>query len=258
MRSLPSYARAAGIRRLLSPQRRGAAPAVARPAPHLRHLAPGGRRRAAHRPGDRRPFSAGRDDEHLRPRLPGREACRSSSAERPARLRGQQLMYDMDVQRAIGADPDWAGEEAAGQEGWPGAGSNRRPSDFQARLIPALSAVQRPGRRRACPRVHHRSAENRWEGGRIAMRSEPGQRLGDLAVATLDGVKVALCGGRSRVVWDDPVAGVLVPAPAASGAVALIEGALLLARVSGQPSHLTHAKHAARALLAAPAAHHAS
>jgi len=44
----------------------------------------------------------------------------------------------------------------------------------------------------------------------------------------------------------------------ASAALALIEGALLLARVSGQLSHLTHAKHAARALLAAPAAHHAS
>jgi TetR/AcrR family transcriptional regulator, lmrAB and yxaGH operons repressor len=42
-------------------------------------------------------------------------------------------------------------------------------------------------------------------------------------------------------------------AAAASAAVALIEGALLLARVSGQLSHLAHAKHAARTLLAAPA-----
>jgi hypothetical protein len=35
----------------------------------------------------------------------------------------------------------------------------------------------------------------------------------------------------------------------ASAALALIEGALLLARVSGQVRHLTHAKHAALALL---------
>jgi TetR/AcrR family transcriptional regulator, lmrAB and yxaGH operons repressor len=39
---------------------------------------------------------------------------------------------------------------------------------------------------------------------------------------------------------------------AASATLALIEGALLLARVSGQPSHLAHAKRAALALLAAP------
>ena len=39
---------------------------------------------------------------------------------------------------------------------------------------------------------------------------------------------------------------------AASAALALIEGALLLARVSGQLSHLAHAKHAALTLLAAP------
>jgi hypothetical protein len=32
-----------------------------------------------------------------------------------------------------------------------------------------------------------------------AMRSEPGQSPGDLAVATLDGVKVALCGGWRRM-----------------------------------------------------------
>ena len=37
----------------------------------------------------------------------------------------------------------------------------------------------------------------------------------------------------------------------ASATLALIEGALLLARVSGQPSHLAHAKGAALALLAA-------
>ncbi len=43
-------------------------------------------------------------------------------------------------------------------------------------------------------------------------------------------------------------------ATAASAALALIEGALLLARVSGQLSHLAHAKHAALALLAAPPA----
>jgi TetR/AcrR family transcriptional repressor of lmrAB and yxaGH operons len=36
----------------------------------------------------------------------------------------------------------------------------------------------------------------------------------------------------------------------ASAALALIEGALLLARVSGQVSHLAHAKHAALSLLA--------
>jgi TetR/AcrR family transcriptional regulator, lmrAB and yxaGH operons repressor len=41
---------------------------------------------------------------------------------------------------------------------------------------------------------------------------------------------------------------------AASAALALVEGALLLARVSGQLSHLAHAKHAALALLAAPPA----
>ena len=41
---------------------------------------------------------------------------------------------------------------------------------------------------------------------------------------------------------------------AASAALALIEGALLLARVSGQLGHLAHAKHAALALLAAPPA----
>lgn len=38
----------------------------------------------------------------------------------------------------------------------------------------------------------------------------------------------------------------------ASAALALIEGALLLARVSGQGSHLAHAKRAAVSLLAAP------
>ncbi len=42
---------------------------------------------------------------------------------------------------------------------------------------------------------------------------------------------------------------------AASGALALIEGALLLGRVSGQLSHLVHAKRALLALLAAPPAH---
>lgn len=41
---------------------------------------------------------------------------------------------------------------------------------------------------------------------------------------------------------------------AASAALALIEGALLLARVSGQLSHLVHAKRAALALLVAPSA----
>jgi TetR/AcrR family transcriptional repressor of lmrAB and yxaGH operons len=41
---------------------------------------------------------------------------------------------------------------------------------------------------------------------------------------------------------------------AASAALALIEGALLLARVSGQLSHLVHAKRAALALLATPLA----
>lgn len=45
---------------------------------------------------------------------------------------------------------------------------------------------------------------------------------------------------------------------AASAAVALIEGALLLARVSGQLRHLAHAKHAALALLAAAPAQGAS
>jgi TetR/AcrR family transcriptional repressor of lmrAB and yxaGH operons len=41
-------------------------------------------------------------------------------------------------------------------------------------------------------------------------------------------------------------------AEAASAALALIEGALLLARVSGQVSHLANAKRAAVSLLAAP------
>jgi TetR/AcrR family transcriptional repressor of lmrAB and yxaGH operons len=45
---------------------------------------------------------------------------------------------------------------------------------------------------------------------------------------------------------------------AASAALALIEGALLLARVSGQLSHLAHAKYAALALLAAPPAENES
>ena len=43
-------------------------------------------------------------------------------------------------------------------------------------------------------------------------------------------------------------------ATAASAALALIEGALLLARVSGQLSHIAHAKHAALTLLGAPPA----
>jgi TetR/AcrR family transcriptional repressor of lmrAB and yxaGH operons len=42
----------------------------------------------------------------------------------------------------------------------------------------------------------------------------------------------------------------------ASAALALIEGALLLARVTEQPSHITHAKRAVLALLAAPPARH--
>jgi len=41
---------------------------------------------------------------------------------------------------------------------------------------------------------------------------------------------------------------------AASAALALIEGALLLGRVSGQRNHLAHAKRAALALFAAPPA----
>jgi TetR/AcrR family transcriptional repressor of lmrAB and yxaGH operons len=41
---------------------------------------------------------------------------------------------------------------------------------------------------------------------------------------------------------------------AASAALALVEGALLLARVTGEPSHIVHAKRAALALLAAPPA----
>jgi TetR/AcrR family transcriptional regulator, lmrAB and yxaGH operons repressor len=43
-------------------------------------------------------------------------------------------------------------------------------------------------------------------------------------------------------------------AESASAALALIEGALLLTRVSGQVSHLAHAKRAALSLLAAPTA----
>ena len=43
-------------------------------------------------------------------------------------------------------------------------------------------------------------------------------------------------------------------AETASAALALIEGALILARVSGQVSHLAHAKHAALSLLAVPPA----
>lgn len=41
-------------------------------------------------------------------------------------------------------------------------------------------------------------------------------------------------------------------AETASAALALIEGALLLARVSGQMSHLANAKRSAHSLLAAP------
>ena len=47
---------------------------------------------------------------------------------------------------------------------------------------------------------------------------------------------------------EDSVAG------AASAALALVEGALLLARVSGQPSHLDHARHSVQVLLARPGA----
>jgi len=47
--------------------------------------------------------------------------------------------------------------------------------------------------------------------------------------------------------WPEPSV-----AEAASAALALIEGALLLARVSGEVSHLAHAKRAAASLLAAP------
>src|SRR4029077_2114871 len=43
-------------------------------------------------------------------------------------------------------------------------------------------------------------------------------------------------------------------AEAASAALSLIEGALLLARVSGELSHLVHAKRAAVSLLARPTA----
>ena len=49
--------------------------------------------------------------------------------------------------------------------------------------------------------------------------------------------------------WPDPSA-----SEAASAALALIEGALLRGRVSGQRSHLAHAKRAALALLDAPPA----
>jgi TetR/AcrR family transcriptional regulator, lmrAB and yxaGH operons repressor len=49
--------------------------------------------------------------------------------------------------------------------------------------------------------------------------------------------------------WSDSSA-----SEAASAALALIEGALLLGRVSGQLSHLAHAKRAALALLAGPPA----
>jgi TetR/AcrR family transcriptional repressor of lmrAB and yxaGH operons len=62
--------------------------------------------------------------------------------------------------------------------------------------------------------------------------------------------------------WEDLLAGRLradgwpehdIP-EAASAALSLIEGALLLARVTGQISHLANAKQAARALFAAPPA----
>jgi TetR/AcrR family transcriptional regulator, lmrAB and yxaGH operons repressor len=58
----------------------------------------------------------------------------------------------------------------------------------------------------------------------------------------------ALIAGRLRAGgWPDGSA-----EQAASAALALIEGSLLLARVSGQRSHLVHAEHAARVVLAAP------
>jgi TetR/AcrR family transcriptional repressor of lmrAB and yxaGH operons len=58
----------------------------------------------------------------------------------------------------------------------------------------------------------------------------------------------ALIGGRLRADgWPDGSA-----EEAASAALALIEGALLLARVSGQLRHLVHAQRAALALLAVP------
>lgn len=58
----------------------------------------------------------------------------------------------------------------------------------------------------------------------------------------------ALIAGRLRADgWPDRSAG-----EAASAALALIEGALLLARVSGQLRHLEHAKRAALALLSVP------
>jgi TetR/AcrR family transcriptional regulator, lmrAB and yxaGH operons repressor len=60
----------------------------------------------------------------------------------------------------------------------------------------------------------------------------------------------ALIAGRLRADgWADASA-----AEAASAVLALIEGALLLARVSGQRRHLVHAKHAALSLLAPPPA----
>jgi TetR/AcrR family transcriptional repressor of lmrAB and yxaGH operons len=49
--------------------------------------------------------------------------------------------------------------------------------------------------------------------------------------------------------WPEPAV-----AETASAALALIEGALLLSRVSGDPSHLANAKRAAASLLAPPGA----
>lgn len=62
--------------------------------------------------------------------------------------------------------------------------------------------------------------------------------------------------------WEDLIAARLradgwpedMVAETASGALALVEGALLLARVTGQASHLASAKRAALSLLAVPAA----
>jgi len=74
-------------------------------------------------------------------------------------------------------------------------------------------------------------------------------RLRVVAARCFDEQEAVIAGRLRADGWSDPPA-----SEAASAALALIEGALLRGRVSGQRNHLAHAKRAALALLAAPPA----
>jgi TetR/AcrR family transcriptional regulator, lmrAB and yxaGH operons repressor len=74
-------------------------------------------------------------------------------------------------------------------------------------------------------------------------------RLRAVAARCFDEQEAAIASRLRADGWPDPSA-----SEASSAALALIEGALLRGRVSGQRSHLAHAKRAALALLAAPPA----